>query len=65
MISIKRTMEHMTDTGKLTPYPNMTDEELSEYERYCYETYDEEPLYKDWGWWKTQVDWELKNKIWW
>lgn len=48
----------MTETGKLTPYINMNDVELSEYERYCFNFYREKPLYNwDWYW-----DWYKKEK---
>jgi hypothetical protein len=49
MISIKHEMEHMTETGKSTPYPNMTDEQLSDFEYDEYVAFGAEPLY-DWDW---------------
>lgn len=51
MISIKHEMDMMTPTGKSAPYPNMTDEELEEFEHYMYEHFNEKPLY-EWSWYK-------------
>lgn len=52
MISIYREMEMLTETGKSAPYPNMTDEDLEEYELWEYRGFGVKPLYQ-WEWAKN------------
>jgi len=35
MISIKHHMDHLTESGRFTPYPNMTDDELDDFDRFA------------------------------